>query len=125
MTPSEQVAAVFSELPGLFSKASACLLYTSLIAIFETEDLDRFSRAMVESLDDAAHRRVERLAIATAVLTGIACFVMLIVVSMVAYILYEGLSTPVSYTHLDVYKRQVTSSRPSTSVTLTPPPPMR
>lgn len=31
--------------------------------------------------------------IATAVLTGIACFVMLIVVSMVAYILYEGLST--------------------------------
>ncbi len=30
--------------------------------------------------------------IATAVLTGIACFVMLIVVSMVAYILYEGLS---------------------------------
>ena len=38
----------------------------ALIAIFETEDLDRFSRAMVESLDDAAHRRVERLAIAAA-----------------------------------------------------------
>ena len=36
------------------------------IAIFETEDLDRLSRAMVESLDDATHRRVERLAVAAA-----------------------------------------------------------